>query len=505
MHRKDICSVLTVVTLSAVFAIGTLGFGLSPARAEMIITTGPAGGGQSHENHQPGLGINYLIATQGIFPSRNSGGTADITPLDANPFIGEITMFAGTFAPRGWAFTDGQLLQIAQNTALFSLLGTQYGGDGRTTFGLPDLRGRSAMHFGSGPGLTPRQIGVKVGVDDVTLTEARMPAHAHLMDSPFDTTTSTGGGQAHTNMAPSLGINFYTQLFGIFPSRNDASVNDPEPNSGGDEFIGSVRMAGYNFAPRGTAQTDGQLLSIASNTALFSILGTTYGGDGRTNFALPDLRGRVVMHEGQGPGLTNRPLGARVGIEQVMITGNTMPTHSHPADETVFNTGGGQAHDNMQPSNTLNHIIALQGIFPSRNAEIGDITTNSLEPFIGEIQLFAGNFAPRGWAFTDGQLLPIAQNQALFALLGTNYGGDGRTTFALPDLRSRVPVHVGSGQGPGLQDWDLNERDGQERVALSLNQLPSHTHDYIIPEPSTAVLGLAGVLGLMIRRSRRLG
>jgi microcystin-dependent protein len=96
------------------------------------------------------------------------------------------------------------------------------------------------------------------------------------------------------------------------------------------------------------------------------------------------------------------------------------------------------------------------------------------DPLIGQIILFAGNFAPRGWAFCDGQLLPIAQNQALFSILGTMYGGDGRTTFALPDLRGRSPIGVGL--GPGLQDRRQGEKGGQEQVALTTAQLPSHTH-----------------------------
>jgi microcystin-dependent protein len=96
------------------------------------------------------------------------------------------------------------------------------------------------------------------------------------------------------------------------------------------------------------------------------------------------------------------------------------------------------------------------------------------EPFLGSIVLFAGNFAPRGWAFCDGQLLPIAQNQALFSLLGTTYGGNGQTTFALPDLRGRAPVH--EGQGPGLQNYALGESAGEETVTLSAAQLPPHTH-----------------------------
>ena len=98
------------------------------------------------------------------------------------PFIAEIIMFGGNFAPRGWAFCDGALLPISQNTALFSLLGTTYGGDGRTTFGLPDLRGRVAIHPGTGPGLSTVRLGEKGGVENVVLTTAQMPAHGHQID-----------------------------------------------------------------------------------------------------------------------------------------------------------------------------------------------------------------------------------------------------------------------------------------------------------------------------------
>jgi microcystin-dependent protein len=94
------------------------------------------------------------------------------------------------------------------------------------------------------------------------------------------------------------------------------------------------------------------------------------------------------------------------------------------------------------------------------------------DPFVAEIRLFAGNFAPRGWAFCNGQLLPISQNTALFALLGTSYGGDGRTTFALPDLRGAVPV--GAGRGPGLSDRVLGEQGGVPTVTLLRSELPAH-------------------------------
>ena len=105
---------------------------------------------------------------------------------------------------------------------------------------------------------------------------------------------------------------------------------------------------------------------------------------------------------------------------------------------------------------------------------LGKANAQQVETFLGEIRMFAGNFAPIGWAFCQGQLLPIAQNQALFSLLGTTYGGNGTTTFALPDLRGRVPV--GFGQGPGLSNRVIGEQFGSELVTLNINQMPSHNH-----------------------------
>jgi microcystin-dependent protein len=121
------------------------------------------------DNMQPYAAINYVIATEGIFPSRNG----------SEPFLGEIYMFAGNFAPRGYALCDGQLLSIAQNTALFSLLGTTYGGNGQTTFALPDLRGRTPMHPGTGPGLSPRFLGEVGGAETRTIT-----THTHTVPQP---------------------------------------------------------------------------------------------------------------------------------------------------------------------------------------------------------------------------------------------------------------------------------------------------------------------------------
>lgn len=101
-----------------------------------------------------------------------------------------------------------------------------------------------------------------------------------------------------------------------------------------------------------------------------------------------------------------------------------------------------------------------------------------MEAFIGSIILFAGNFPPRGWMYCQGQTLPIASNQALFSLLGTVYGGNGQTTFQLPDLRSRVPV--GSGQGNGLSSWQIGQQQGVESQVLNTNQLPAHSHNVMV-------------------------
>lgn len=99
-----------------------------------------------------------------------------------------------------------------------------------------------------------------------------------------------------------------------------------------------------------------------------------------------------------------------------------------------------------------------------------------MEPTLAEVIIFAGNFAPRGWAFCEGQILPINQNQALFSLLGTTYGGDGRTSFGLPDCRSRSVIGAGSGASTGLSNYDLGQRGGQETVTLNSTQIPPHTH-----------------------------
>ncbi|MGH2553962.1 MAG: phage tail protein [Chitinophagaceae bacterium] len=174
--------------------------------------------------------------------------------MSTQPFVGEIKLFAGNFSIMGHAYCQGQLMPISQNEALFSLIGTTYGGDGVTTFGLPDLRGRVPLHQGNGAGLSPRTIGENGGTETVTLTANQLPSHTHAMNCNAGTGNSStpannfwaaqpallqyaaastassalksnavsnsGNSQPHPNLQPYLTINYLIALEGIFPSRN---------------------------------------------------------------------------------------------------------------------------------------------------------------------------------------------------------------------------------------------------------------------------------------------
>ncbi len=175
----------------------------------------------------------------------------------ANPFVAEIRIFAGNFAIYGWAFCDGQILPISQNTALFSLIGTYYGGNGMSNFALPNLQGAAPLGPGQGPGLSPYEIGEAGGVTSVTLQASQMPTHSHTLEGSSGSATSStpaghslaggggfgrpnlytpssganvamnpasvspvGGGLPHNNMSPYLSLNFIIALQGVFPPRS---------------------------------------------------------------------------------------------------------------------------------------------------------------------------------------------------------------------------------------------------------------------------------------------
>lgn len=428
---------IQTLSLSAViFMTGTV--------AAQIGQTGVTGGSASFSNIQPSISIHYFLQTSGHFG------------------IGvPIRMFAHDYNPSGnWISCDGRLLQIGSNQGLFSQLGTQFGGDGRTTFAVPDLRGRTPI----GLNTTLPEVGMRTGTASTVLELSNVPPHTHqTANGPCGI---TGSGQQISNMQPSLAVRTSIATGGQFPPRDVGSAIGPFL-----PYIGQVVLhAAYPIDLNYFVLANGEERNIASNTALFSILGTTYGGDGRTTYRLPDLSGRSAMNSGMGPGLSQRYLGEFVGSGYSTLSPATLPVHVHslPGGAATQPSGSSQPFDTMQPTLAMTYCIAFDGVFPgnSMNDEFG---------YIGEIILFAGNFAPGGYLPCDGRTLSISEYEPLFALIGTTYGGDGVDTFVVPDLRGRVPV----GDQPSAP---LGTVSGSEGVYLNTANLAAHSH--LLPCPA---------------------
>jgi microcystin-dependent protein len=325
-----------------------------------------------------------------------------------NPVLGEIRLFAGNYAPVGWAICDGRLESVAANQALFGLIGTLYGGDGFTKFGLPDLRSRVPIHAGG-----QYQLGEKAGTEMVSLYTGQMPTHTHTVNAStaggFDDPTNNfwGGSPAkpystppgnltmnpasvsaagkslpHENRIPFLAINYIISLNGVLPSEQTTP------------YLGEIRIFPFFTNPSGWFTCNGQLLPISNYTALFTLLTNTYGGNGKTNFALPDLQGAVPMKTSP-----DMPLGQKSGESTHTLKLAEIPAHNHLAnaaadtaisplpagnfwgsntgytpygpkgDTTMFsqalgNSGGGQPHENMAPFLVLTICIAVHGEYP---------------------------------------------------------------------------------------------------------------------------------------------
>ena len=179
-------------------------------------------------------------------------------------------------------------------------------------------------------------------------------------------------------------------------------------------------MFAGDFAPRDFALAHGQLLPIAQNSALFSILGTQFGGDGESTFALPDLRGRVPIGTGQGPGLSDYEIGDSGGFASTTLTVNQIPSHDHSVVGSTDSsaTGGGQQFDNRQPYLALTPVVSTVGAFPSSN-----LSSDGLR---GSVDWFAGNFAPRRLRTSRWQLIVDCRKpSALSPYTASNFGGDG--------------------------------------------------------------------------------
>lgn len=459
--------------------------------AAIAQTTGTTGGNSPFDNVQPSLAVTQVMVKQGFFPTN---AATDPGAAAVGVTWGFIYDFAGGFVPANTFNANGQTLAAGQNTALFSALGGfTYGGDGISNFKLPNLVGTATVGAGTGPGLSPWTIGQTGGSTTTSLTTSQLPAHDHPLPGG-GVTGATGGNQPFNNVQPSLAM---TPVIATNPATNP----NGGPNS--EVFVGQVANFAGTFVPGGWMAANGDLLSISTNKALFDVIGNKYGGDGVTTFALPDLRGRVSVGADAG-----HPLGSVFGTDQTTLSLAQMPAHDHtlPGGGVTLSTGGNAPVSNYQPSLALNYLIALQGIFPPRDDGSG---FTEFDATLGQIVAFAGdvNVIPKGWALANGQLLSISQNTALFSLLLFEYGGDGQTTFALPDFRGRTLI------GTDYLLYALGDVFGTNSNVLTISNLAAHDHSLALVEPPTdatpipAALPLfatgLGVLGLMTWRRKR--
>ncbi len=415
-----------------------------------VIPSGATGGGQPFDIRQPSLELNFILCTNGTFPSQDGSTTA--------PFLGEMRLFAGNFTPAGWVFCQGQLLNVSSNIALYNLLGTSFGGDGVNNFGIPDLRSETITATGMGPGTSSWFLGEETGLAQVTLGVAQIPPHTHSLPAPYAATGSTGGSQPRLNLQPSLALSGLICLAGYYPLATQ-TIYQP--------FLGQMPIFAAGFAPGGYVLASGQLLPINQNQLLYSVLGTNYGGDGQITFGLPYLSGRTPMGIGQGQGTSVWTLAQMTGSESVTMAADQMPAHQHAVPwlpPLGFLTG---VSGSNQPQSLLKPVLALQFLIAT-NGEAPSLATQATNEMTGEIQIFAGLGIPLGWTPCNGQLLSIASNPGLFNVISNFFGGDGVSTFALPNLSGRIPVGCVTGQ-PGAAY-------GAEQAVLTEAQLPAHTH-----------------------------
>lgn len=454
----------------------------APATA---VTTTPAGLGLPFDNAQPSLVLNLQLPAQGANYPQFEGGA------DATAF-GIVRMQAGFRLPFGGYSTNGQLYDIQQNPALFSVVGTAFGGNGLNNFRAPDLGGRALVGLSGTVSL-----GEALGERSTRITVDQLPSHTHALPGGL-ATLATGGGQPISNLQASLGMRYLIAEAAPYPNL----VN--QGRAAQSTFVGQVVASASGRAyESGFLEADGRLLPIAEHETLFSVIGTTYGGDGVRNFALPDLRGRTVVGVGNSPFTGNHVLGQIEGSNAITLSPSQMALHNHgvPANATG-QTGGFASFDNMQASLALQYLVAVRGTYPQEDCCIG-----IEETMVGEVTAYAGSFVPDGWLPADGRLLSINQNQALFSLLGTTYGGDGRTSFALPDLRGRTVVGAGhytpAGANDAAVDYVAGTTFGVDIILPNVGNLPSHVHALPVPEPETWALLLAGLgLTAAVRRRR---
>jgi microcystin-dependent protein len=311
----------------------------------------------SFNTMQPSLVMNVSLQDDdAIFASVGNNTGHDGYAFDpADPFVGQIHILAAT--PRtdyGAIRADGSTVSIATHTALFAIMGTYYGGNGFSTLGRPDLRGKLAIgadgNDGPGPGLTPRAIADATGESAVTLYAGNLPTHTHT--TPSGDTGQACSGLGFDNMQPSLALQYCIAIQGVYPT------------SGGMSdfvgYLGEIVIFTGNFVPAGYVRCDGRALPVTGNEALYSVMSTTYGTAGPGTFRIPDLRGRTPV----GPSAAF-PNATSFGTEVSTMSIAQMPAHVHgytpPCPGDVGVQGGLPGRDGIRDNNDF--IVFINDFF----------------------------------------------------------------------------------------------------------------------------------------------
>lgn len=335
----------------------------------------------------------------------------------------------------------GQNLKITDYTGAFSLLGSTYGsGATDSEFRLPDLQGAAPIYRTNDDGLTLWGQTQGTPTNSVVLDQAELPTTLGGTMWPID------------NLQHGLGVQYLIQVDGSFPG-GDGPSNDT---------LGMV----YPFAsphaggiPTGFLPADGRLLEINDYQMLAALLKANYGGDGVTTFALPDLTNRVPVGTGERDG-SNIWLGREFGADEVVLLEE--------------NVSGDQPLSTAQPSLGMHYVVNTTGLFKS---------LDTFDPMIGQISLYAGSYVPSGWTLAQGQTVPVSDNSTLFALYRDTFGGDGTTTYALPDLRGRTVVGTG-----GEQNLSLGDTQGTFVQPIQMENLP----EIVVPVPGVHMVDESG-------------
>lgn len=400
------------------------------------------------EISQPTLALSLAVVNNGIFPGFFHGPSESGALEISTGFIATTAFDAQRINdisgdPNEVLLPSGQTLPIQSNTILYSLVGNTYGGDGQTVFELPNLLGAAPTYSAPASSVEPL-LGQINGVPGnlVTVEYGQLPAALGGAASPID------------NDQYGIGMQYLIRTAGLFPSGDTASF----------ATIGTVHPFVGSRVPDGFMRADGSLLDVQEFPALFAVLGDTYGGDGQSTFALPDLRNRIPVGTGTTENGQEIQLGQLLGSDQIELTAETVQ--------------GLSAINTMQPSIGMHYVVSTSGNYAS-------LPVDGSESMLGQVILYAGvqNASTEDWVFAQGQSLSVSANAALYSLLGHKFGSSEAGTFRLPNLIGRTIIAA-------EDDFSIGETGGSTEIYFS----PSNVPPLNVPTPSLELVNLQGEL-----------